>query len=44
MIFSIEPGIYLVGDTGVRVEDLVMVTENGVEPLNHYSHELDVIG
>lgn len=43
MIFSIEPGIYLVGDTGVRVEDLVMVTENGVEPLNHYSHELDVI-
>ncbi|MFC2716715.1 MAG: Xaa-Pro peptidase family protein, partial [Stomatobaculum longum] len=39
----IEPGIYLVGDTGVRVEDLVMVTENGVELLNHYSHELDVI-
>ena len=43
MIFSIEPGIYLVGDTGVRVEDLVMVTEDGVELLNHYSHELDII-
>ena len=43
MIFSIEPGIYLVGDTGVRVEDLVMVTEDGVELLNHYSHDLDII-
>lgn len=43
MIFSIEPGIYLVGDTGVRVEDLVLVTEDGVEVLNHYSKELDII-
>lgn len=44
MIFSIEPGIYLPGDTGVRVEDLVLVTENGCEVLNHYSRELEVIG
>ena len=43
MIFSIEPGIYLAGDTGVRLEDLVLVTEDGVELLNRYSHELDVI-
>lgn len=43
MIFSIEPGIYLPGDTGVRIEDLVLVTENGVEVLNHYSKELEVI-
>ena len=43
MIFSIEPGIYLVGATGVRIEDLVMVTEDGVELLNHYSHDLDII-
>ena len=43
MIFSIEPGIYLTGDTGVRLEDLVLVTEDGVELLNRYSHELDVI-
>ena len=43
MIFSIEPGVYLTGDTGVRVEDLVLVTEDGVELLNRYSHELDVI-
>ena len=44
MIFSIEPGIYLTGDTGVRVEDLVLVTENGCEVLNHYPKELEIIG
>lgn len=43
MIFSIEPGIYLAGDTGVRLEDLVLVTEGGVQVLNHYSHELEII-
>lgn len=43
MIFSIEPGIYVVGDTGVRVEDLVLVTEDGCEVLNHYSKELEII-
>ena len=44
MIFSIEPGIYLTGDTGVRVEDLVLVTEDGCEVLNHYPKELEIIG
>ncbi len=44
MIFSIEPGIYLAGDTGVRVEDLVLVTEDGCEVLNHYPKELEIIG
>jgi len=43
MIFSIEPGIYLAGDTGVRIEDLVLVTEDGCEVLNHYSKELEII-
>ena len=43
MIFSIEPVIYLAGETGVRIEDLVLVTEDGVEVLNHYSKELQVI-
>ena len=43
MIFSIEPGIYLTGDTGVRVEDLVLVTEDGVEVLNHYPKTLQII-
>lgn len=43
MIFSIEPGIYIVGDTGVRVEDLVLVTEDGCEVLNHFPKELEII-
>ena len=43
MIFSIEPGIYIEGDTGVRIEDLVLVTEDGVEVLNSYPKELQII-
>ena len=35
----IEPGIYLPGDVGVRIEDLALVTENGVEILNAYPHD-----
>lgn len=40
MVFSIEPGIYLEGEFGIRIEDLVMVTEDGVEVLNHFTKEL----
>jgi Xaa-Pro aminopeptidase len=43
MIFSIEPGIYLPGELGVRVEDLVLVTESGCELLTHYDKELTII-
>lgn len=39
-VFSIEPGIYLPGQLGVRIEDLVVVTEDGCEVLNRYSKEL----
>jgi len=44
MIFSIEPGIYLQNEFGVRIEDLVLVTENGCEVLNHFTKELTIIG
>ena len=44
MVFSIEPGIYLPGEFGVRIEDLVMVTEDGCEVLNKYPKDLQVIG
>lgn len=43
MIFSIEPGIYLPGKVGVRIEDLVVVTEDGCEVLNHYTKDLIVV-
>lgn len=43
MIFSIEPGIYLPGEVGVRIEDLVVATEDGCEVINHYPKELTVI-
>lgn len=40
MAFSIEPGIYLPGRWGARIEDIVVVTEDGVAPLNNRPHEL----
>lgn len=40
MVFSIEPGIYLEGEFGIRIEDLVMVTEDGVEVLNQFTKDL----
>ncbi|WP_298847294.1 M24 family metallopeptidase [Clostridium sp.] len=42
-IFSIEPGIYLPGDVGVRIEDLVIVTKDGCEVLNHYTKDLIIV-
>ncbi len=43
MIFSIEPGIYLSGEMGVRIEDLVLVTETGCELLNHFPKTMTVL-
>ncbi|WP_238883668.1 Xaa-Pro peptidase family protein [Clostridium sp. YIM B02551] len=43
MIFSVEPGIYLSGDVGVRIEDLVLVTESGVEVLNKVTKDIVVL-
>lgn len=43
MVFSIEPGIYISGEVGVRIEDLVLVTENGCEVLNHYSKDMCIL-
>ena len=43
MIFSIEPGIYLEGNFGVRVEDLVMVTKDGCQVLNSFTKDIYII-
>lgn len=40
MVFSIEPGIYLPGEMGVRIEDTLAVTEQGTIRLHNYSREL----
>ena len=44
MCFSIEPGIYLPGRHGARIEDIVTVTDDGVERLDTINRELVVIG
>jgi len=43
MAFSIEPGIYIPGKYGVRIEDLVIATEDGCEVINKYSKDLEVV-
>lgn len=40
MCFSVEPGIYVPGGVGVRIEDLVLITEDGCEVLNHFTKDL----
>ena len=44
MTFSIEPGVYLQGEFGVRIEDLILVTKDGCKVLNSYPKDLRVIG
>ena len=43
MTFSIEPGIYLAGKYGVRIEDIVACTANGAERLNLFPRDLRII-
>jgi Xaa-Pro aminopeptidase len=43
MCFSIEPGIYLPGRFGVRIEDIVTVTETGGRRFNNTPRELAIV-
>ncbi len=43
-VVSVEPGIYLRGEGGVRIEDLVLVTETGAERLTQFTKELVSVG
>ena len=38
--FSVEPGIYLAGSLGLRLEDIVVATEHGPDALNQVPHGL----
>jgi Xaa-Pro dipeptidase len=44
MTFTVEPGVYIHGVGGVRIEDDVIVTEAGGRSLSTFSRELQVVG
>jgi Xaa-Pro aminopeptidase len=42
-VVTVEPGVYLPGELGVRIEDLVLVTDDGREIVTRISKELTVV-
>ncbi len=43
MIMTVEPGIYLENEFGVRIEDMVLITESGAQNLTHSPKELIIL-
>ncbi|MGD2052452.1 MAG: M24 family metallopeptidase, partial [Acidimicrobiia bacterium] len=43
MAFSVEPGIYLPGSFGIRIEDIVVVGDAGAERLNESRRDLGIV-
>jgi len=44
MTFTVEPGIYLPGRAGVRIEDDVLITDRGADSLSGMERELALVG
>ena len=43
MVFTIEPGIYIENEFGIRIEDVVLLTDKGVEPLAKATKQIIII-
>jgi len=43
MVFTIEPGVYLTGRLGIRIEDDIVITPDGAEPLTSFDHGLAIV-
>ncbi|MGB0843804.1 MAG: M24 family metallopeptidase [Alphaproteobacteria bacterium] len=43
-VYTVEPGLYLLGEFGIRIEDDVLITENGYESLTTFPKTLQLVG